>query len=281
MRRRIVGAWLVSTVAVVGPAGARVDSGEGEAPHRPLDALLETYVRDGRVYYRALQQARAALDRYVASLDVDAARYEGWSREDRLAFWINAYNAFVLQIVVDAYPIRGRAPQYPLDSIRQIPGAFDRRSFRAAGRAVTLDAIEHTILPEFGDPRVYFVLGRGAVGSGRLRSEAYVGSRLEAQLEAMTREFVRTDRHVAIDRAAGELRVSAIFGWHEREFAAAYGDGDPRFAARSPIERAVLRLVLPEVFPAERTWLLENTFRLRYQAFDWRLNDLAGNGSGR
>lgn len=273
---------LVVGVAIRTPIAARTLP--AEELHRPFDALLDAYVRDGFVYYRALTQARGPLDRYIASLDVEGSRYAAWSRDDRLAFWINAYNAFVLQTVIDHYPIRGRAPDYPENSIRQIPGAFDRKTFRAAGRRVTLEAIEQTVLPEFGDPRVYLVLGRGAVGSGRLRSEAYLGSRLEGQLAEMTREFVRTERHVAVDPDAGELRVSAIIGWHEREFAAAYGGGDPRFAARSPIERAVLALVLPEALPSARAWLERNTFRMVYRAFDWRLNDLSGSvasGAGR
>lgn len=272
----LAGVLVMLAIGGLGRPGASAGSVPDEALHRPFDALLDVYVRDGLVYYEALRRARAALDRYVASLDVEAARYERWSREDRLAFWIDAYNAFVLQTVIDHYPIRGRAAEYPPDSIRQIPGAFDRRIFHAAGRAVTLDAIEHTVLAEFRDPRAYLALGRGAVGSGRLRSEAYVGERLEAQLAEMTREFVRTVRHVTIDPVAGELRVSAIFGWHAEAFAAAYGDGDPRFARRSPIERAVLALVLPQSFPPEREWLERNTFRLVYKPFDWRLNDRSG-----
>jgi hypothetical protein len=278
MRSGLIAALLAAAICGSGvrcfearlSGGRKADDGE---LHRPLDALLDAYVRDGLVSYQALKQARGTLDRYVTSLDVAPAVYDAWSRDAQLAFWIDAYNAFVLQTVVDHYPIRGRAAAYPPDSIRQIPGAFDRRVFRAAGRRVTLDAIEHTILPQFGDPRAYLVLGRGAVGSGRLRSEAYVGARLEAQLAEMTREFVRTDRHVTVDAAADELQVSAIFGWHEGAFVAAYAERLQGFARRAPIERAVLALVLPAVFASERAWLERDTFRLRYKAFDWRLND--------
>src|SRR5919109_1847147 len=68
-----------------------------DALHRPLDQILDINVRDGLVYYRALQSSRGALDRYVASLNVASATYASWSREAKMAFWINAYNAFVLQ----------------------------------------------------------------------------------------------------------------------------------------------------------------------------------------
>ena len=90
----------------------------------------------------------------------------------------------MLRTVIDHYPIPARSPQYPARSIRQIPGAFERLTHRVAGRTLTLDQIEREVLPEFHDPRVFFALGRGAVGSGRLRSEAFVPVRLEEQLAA-------------------------------------------------------------------------------------------------
>jgi hypothetical protein len=254
---------------VPAPAQVRADT-----LHRPFDEILEVNVRDGFVYYNALRQTRGALDRYVASLNVPAAAFEAWSREDRLAFWLNAYNAFALQAVVDRYPIRGRAKEYPPDSIRQIHGAFDKRTFRAAGRAVTLDEIEKKILPESKDPRVYFALSAAAIGSGRLRSEAYRGADLERQLAAAAAEFLTTQEHVVLDRGQNELAISAIIGWHEQEFIAAFGGGDPRFEARSPIERAIIALLGPHLYPSERQFLERNEFRVRYKEFNWVLNDL-------
>src|SRR5262245_10391338 len=93
--------------------------------HRQLDELLDLYVRDGFVYYSAVRSDRAKLDAYVRSLDGPAAAQQAkGSREEQLAFWINAYNAFVLQTVINNYPIRGRSAEYPVGSVRQIPGAF-------------------------------------------------------------------------------------------------------------------------------------------------------------
>src|SRR3954470_23570031 len=81
--------------------------------HRPFDEILDTYVRDGLVCYFALKQERAKFDRYVAALgDVSADAVKSWPRERQLAYWINAYNAFVLRTVIDAYPIRGRAADF-------------------------------------------------------------------------------------------------------------------------------------------------------------------------
>lgn len=241
-----------------------------EAIHRPFDQLLDLYVRDGLVYYRAVRAERARLNRYVASLGaVSRATYDGWSKDQKIAFWINAYNAFVLQAVAGAYPPRG-------NTIRHVPGAFDKRAHRAAGRSVTLDQIENRILPEFRDPRVYFALGRGALGSGRLRSEAYTAERLEEQLRNQTQDVLEHQNHVKIDPLTGELAVSPIIGWHEAEFVAAYGGSDraAKFAERSPIERAVLALIDPVLLPGERAYLAKGQFKVVYQEFDWALNEL-------
>src|SRR4029450_1451888 len=145
-----------------------------------IDFILDTYVRDGEVYYRARKSDRARLDTYVASLAGAAVAQQ--PRDTQLAFWLNAYNTIVLRTVIDHYPIQGRSAEYPSKRVRQIPGAFDRLPHRVAGKTLTLDQIEQAVLPEFHDPRVYFALGRGAIGSGRLRSEPFAAAKLEAQL---------------------------------------------------------------------------------------------------
>jgi hypothetical protein len=248
-----------------------------EVLHRPLDQILDLNVRDGLVYYRALRSERGRLDRYIASLNVPAATYDGWSTERRMAFWLNAYNAFVLQTVIENYPIQGSSKSYPPNSIRQVPGAFERIKHRAAGRSVTLDEIEKTILPEFKEPRLYLALGRGAIGSGRLKSEAYSGERLAQQLDAIQQEFVAERPMVRVDRAEGQISVTPIVSWHDGEFVAAY-DKEPggRYAQRSPIERAIIAFIGPKLLPLEKEFVEKNEFKVTYHPFDWRLNDLTG-----
>ena len=109
------------------------------ARRRTFDQILDLYVRNGDVYYRALKSDRGKLDGYVnliAGTTVDKS-----PRDEQLAFWLNAYNALVLRTVVDHYPINGRAGEYPAKSIRQIPGAFERIAHRVGGRSLTLDQI--------------------------------------------------------------------------------------------------------------------------------------------
>jgi hypothetical protein len=249
-----------------------------DALHRPFDEILDVYVRDGLVYYFALKQERSKFDRYVQALgDVSADALKGWPPDRQLAFWINAYNAFVLRTVIDSYPIRGKSPDYPANSIRQIPGAFERRQFRAAGRTLTLDAIERDIVGEFNDARALLALSRGAVGGPRLKSEVYTAPRLDAQLTTMASELVVRRDLVHVDTANERLSVNPLFSWREAIFTKSLADRAPAaYAARSAIERSVLALIDPLLVPSESAFLRRNTFRMVFHDFDWKLNDLTG-----
>ena len=269
-------ALLVLLAAAVAVPSAQEPAAD-PARQTALEQLLDVYVRDGFVYYRALKADRRKLDGYITQLG--AVNAGSLSRDEQLALWLNAYNALVLRTVIDRYPIQGGSPAYPPHSVRQVPGAFDRMPHRVAGRSVTLDDIEQKILPEFHDPRVYLALGRGAVGSGRLRSEPFTPGRIEAQLSEVAAECTTRPVCVRIDRGTKTVLASAIFSWREKEFSAAYaGSAAAVFAGRSPIERAILAFVEPKLFPAERELLAENTFRVAFDPFDWSLNDLTGRG---
>jgi hypothetical protein len=255
---------------------AQEDAAQGTRPSA-FDEILDLYVRDGLVYYRALKLERARFDRVVDQLGAD--RVSSFSRDEQLAFWLNAYNALVLRTVIDHYPIDGKSTLYPPNSIRQIPGAFESARHQVAGRSLTLDEIENTLLPEFHDPRVYFALGRGAVSSGRLKSEAFAADRLEAQLTDVAAECARRPECIQIDQGRNQVLVSSIFSWREREFAAAYAGAAPsRFSGRSPVERAALAYVEPKLFGLEQEFLARDAFDIRFLDFDWSLNDLTGRG---
>ena len=267
--------WVIVLAFVIVAAPAAQESSEA-VDGKAIEQLLDLYVRNSDVYYRALKSERATLDRFVNQLAT--ASVDKLPRDGQMAFWLNAYNALVLRTVVDHYPIQGRSPEYPTKSIRQIPGAFERLSHRVAGRTLTLDQIEQTVLAGFHDPRVYFALGRGAVGSGRLRSEAFTPQRLEAQLADVAAECVARAQCLTIGREGGTVGASAIFSWREREFVAAYPTAPAVLATRSPIERAVIAFVLPRLLATETEFIAKNTFTLAYTAFDWTLNDLTGRG---
>jgi hypothetical protein len=119
---------------------------------------LREHVKPPRVEYARLKADRASLDGAVAALDSGPARGESsWTRDQRMAFWINAYNALTLQAIVNHYPIRGGwFSRGPSPSIRQIPGVWTTLKWPVAGKTVTLDDIEHKILrPQFAEPRIH------------------------------------------------------------------------------------------------------------------------------
>ena len=268
----LIAAMFLGVAAAQEPAPVDLD-----AIHRPLDQILDVYVRDGLVYYRALKGERARFDRYLQSLaDTTDGTLKSWTRERQLAFWINAYNAFVLRTVIDHYPIRGKAREYPANSIRQISGAFERRTHRAGGRTLTLDALEREVIAPFGDPRALLALGRGANGSGRLKSEAFTSGRLDAQLATMTSELVTRRELVFVDVSNGVLSVTPIFSWREDAFTKLADRAPAVFDNRSPLERAVLFMIDPLLVPSESEFLRKNTFRMAFHDFDWSLNDLTG-----
>lgn len=275
--------WILCATFVVAAAAPALAQ-DGAAPpslvpglHRPLDELLDLYVRDGFVYYNALKSDRAKLDQYIRALEgPTGVEQANGTREEKLAFWINAYNALVLQTVINNFPIRGRAKEYPATSIRQIPGAFERQTFRVGGRTVTLDGIEKDVLAPLGDARAFLALGRGSVGGGRLRSEAYDPKRLEAQLEQVAAESLARREIIRIDLLNNQITVTPVLSWRQAEFVASFEKKAPDvFNQRSPIERAVLGLIRPYLKPSEVIDLEKNSFRIAFHDFDWRLNDLS------
>jgi hypothetical protein len=275
---RLLSILLLLTITAGLPAAQEPLPAPVDPLHKPFDEILDIYVRDGLVYYYALRQERAKFDRYVQALgDVSADTIAKWPQPRQLAYWINAYNAFVLRTVIDSYPIRGKAPDFPANSIRQIPGAFERRTFRAAGRQLTLDVIERDVIGAFDDPRALLALSRGAVGGSRLKSEAFTADRLEQQLKTMTSELVTRRVLVQVDAGNNRLSVNPMFSWREALFTRTLANRAPAiYAARSPLERAVLALIDPLIVPNETEFLRKNEFSMVFHEFDWRLNDLTG-----
>jgi hypothetical protein len=268
---------VVLAVVVTGSSAPMARQGNPGDLHTPFDRILDTYVRDGNVYYNALKASRAGLDRYVMSLEVAPQHLARMTESERRAFWVNAYNALVLRTVINAYPIRGKATTYPASSVAQLPGAFDKVKHRVAGQVLTLNEIED-LIAAFGDARLLLALGRGTIGSARLRSEVYRGPRLDEQLTDAVKGFVRGARHFKLDRDAATLKVTPLLSWRETHFIASFASapGSEMWATRSPIERAVVVMAYPHLFPSEKALLALNTFQMSFGEYDWRLNDLTG-----
>lgn len=176
--------------------------------------LLRDHVREGLVDYAALK-TDARLPAYLAVLEtVDP---DALPRVERLAYWINTYNAVTLKLMADHWPVA---------SIMKLNEGkpWDLPLFRPLGSAerLTLNHIEHEIIrKQFDEPRIHFVLVCAAISCPPLLSAPYEAGQLEAQLERQTRAFLRDSRHNRYDAAAHTLRLSPLFDWYADDFGGA------------------------------------------------------------
>ena len=242
--------------------------------HARWDGELKKFLAGDDVHYAAWAEDRAGLDGYLASLGaVTRQESDRFTRAQRLAFWINAYNAFTVQVVLDHYPIPTRLlSMAPSGSIRQIRAVWDDFYLEAAGGRHSLNQIEHEILRrEFDEPRIHVAINCASVGCPALRPEAFTAERLEAQLDDQARRFARDPRQVRLDRDRGELQVSKIFSWFGEDFRGRYEwTGRPGPTGAEAAVLAFLHRYLPE---ADRRFIEENPIRIRYHDYDWRLNE--------
>lgn len=207
------------------PAAAAAAAFDHE--HRAWTALLSRHVQwnaagtTTAVDYAGLAADRKALDAYVQTLSaVSNADYLRWSWPQRQAFLINAYNAATVQLVLTRYP--------KLESIKDLGGLLSspwKRSFvPLLGKTRSLDDIEHGLLRgarEYRDPRIHFAVNCASIGCPALRPEAFVGARLDAQLQDQTQRFLRDrSRNQLHAGTAGVpvLKLSSIFDWYGDDF---------------------------------------------------------------
>ena len=228
--------------------------------HELFDQVLQEHVDEkGRVNYTKL---KANPEKFEAYLDLLAfADPEALSYNERLTFWINAYNALVIKGVVNHYPITS------VRKVKLFNGFFSRLKFQAAGKMYTLNQIEHGIIrTEFVDPRVHFVLVCASSSCPPLWNRAYTAETLEERLETATFNFIRNPEQVRIDRSKRRVYVSKIFKWYDDDFKEGY-DGAVDFLA--------------DYLPSEDAEYLESTdVKLHYLDYDWTLNDFSNNSQG-
>ena len=193
--------------------------------HAAFSETLSKYVAvydDGlksAVNYRDLAKNRQPLDKYLASLSaVETEQYESWTQEQQLAFLINAYNGFTLQLIIDNID---KFESGEADSIRDLGGLFsspwEKSFFTLLGEKRTLDWVEHEkIRVDFDEPRIHAALVCAAVSCPKLRAEAFTGKNLEAQLENQMVTFLSDRDKNGIDDKG--IYLSKIFDWYREDF---------------------------------------------------------------
>ena len=218
--------WLTACSTVPVPRPDVPPASETVFSHDAWDDFVSRYVdRDGRVDYTAARNGRGDLDRYLATLaktspDSDASAFP--TEAHRLAYWINAYNAWTIATVLDHYPIDSvrsvRAPSV-LFFAPEGTGFFLLQRITLGGRRTSLYALENRVIRKrFDDPRIHFALNCASIGCPRLPQEAFTGIELEKQLSREARDFVADPRHVVVDTAEREIQISSIFDWYAGDF---------------------------------------------------------------
>jgi len=245
------------------------------------NSLLNRYVINARVHYEGFINSRAKFETFLRVLgSVDENVFESWTEEQRLAFWINAYNAFTIKAIIDHYPIKRSFTLVgifyaPSDSILQIKGVWTKLQFRALGNMVTLGEIEHeTLRKKFNEPRIHMAINCASISCPDLRNEAYTPEKLEEQLADASRNFVNNpDKGVYVNEQSGKVKLSKIFKWFGDDFINNYGS-KKLFNSYSLKENAVLNFTSDYTESEEvKEYLMNNKLKIGYLGYDWHLNE--------
>jgi hypothetical protein len=257
--------WLILLAggALAGSVGVRPKGIDGPRPepvaptgkgfeHGGLTTVLSKVARpDGTVDYAALQSDRAALDRYLGQLRAASpknAPHRFKTREDRLAYYLNAYNAFMLAAVRDHCPLTN------VNDVSSMGGLFWRVGFVLGDETVSLSQLESELIAEVkgSDAAVRFAVVKGAKGSAALPQAAYEGATLKAQLDALVQRVVRDPK--LVQPAGDAIKLSQIFEWYTIDF-----QGDPL---------KWLKGKAPDIVGGAKS--------VEYVPFDWSLNGTCG-----
>lgn len=186
--------------------------------HNIFSDVLHKYVKNGLVDYKALTQEKT-LDQYLKQLS--ETNPDKLNRNERLAFWINAYNAFTLQVVRDNYPVKsitdlhtgGKIIGYLLGKT-----VWDKEFIRINNKKYSLNYIEHNILRKMNEPRIHFAIVCASISCPELRNEAFESNKIDAQLQEQTTKFLNDKTRNHFDLKNRKAYLSEIFNWFSEDF---------------------------------------------------------------
>ncbi len=184
--------------------------------HEKWSALLQKYVStSGKVNYKAMKADKAKLEEYLVILSKQKPG-KNWNRNETLSFWINAYNAFTVKLILDNYPLKSIKDLNPGVSVIFINTIWDKKFFSIGGDKMSLNNIEHGILRKMSEPRIHFTIVCASVSCPKLLNTAYEAATLENQLNNAATAFLADNSKNQL--SATQPKLSKIFDWFAGDF---------------------------------------------------------------
>ena len=273
----VFGLWKLNTRATVVRVDAELPHGFPATgfSHDSFERLLSLYVVEGRLDYASWHgdaEARQQLDGYlaaVAAYSPDTAPERFKEENAALAYWMYAYNAFVIKAILDRWPLaRVTDVKAPVEVVRGL-GFFYTLEFIVGGEPITLYQLEHEkVIKPSADPRVHFVLNCGSGGCPAIRPKLPTGEALETMLQEAAAEFVNEPRNVSVDHDAKQIHLSQIFEWYKDDFLnAVRKEGQPTTQGVVSYVRLVAgKPLLVELDKATR-------YEVHFVPYDWDVNN--------
>jgi hypothetical protein len=250
--------------------------------HDKFAGLLKEFVNDkGMVDYAGLRRKRLEQRALLEEFNkLKPSEYGFWSREDKIAFWINVYNLQKLRVVTDNYPIKPSSRILTIyyrgaNNIRHIEEKITRHKFLVMDEEFTFAAIERRFFRgEFSDPRIFFAITNACLSSPLLRNDPYYGDNLNEKLNEQTIRFLSGPLAFRIDRENQKVYLSALFqsSWYGGEFIHKFAI-DRKFKDQPAETRAVLNFITNYVSNEDVTFLETGNYTIKYMTFDWTIND--------
>lgn len=235
--------------------------------HSLWTLLLKKHVRNGFVDYQNFLNDKTKLNNYLDEINaLSEKEFLTFTREDQIALWINLYNATVIQLILDYYPVK---------SVNEIPGFWNEPNVRVANQVQSLRKIEEEIIRQrFRDERATLCLVSGKKSSPPLRNEAYEGSRLLDQMKDQINFFLSDERWNQIRPKKKKLKISSRLQELRNDFLLGYGtpETDQRF---KPDEMAILSFIrIHTTDPDIKKWIETRSYKLKYLPEDSSLNQI-------
>ncbi|MFH1882342.1 MAG: DUF547 domain-containing protein [Planctomycetota bacterium] len=250
--------------------------------HDKFAGLLKNNVDDkGMVDYKTLRRKRLELKALLQEFDnLDPNEYRTWPKEDKIAFWLNAYNIQMLNIITENYPIKSSRflrlyPGWGPNSILHIKGIWTNYKFLVMDEEFTLSEIDRRFFrKEFNDPRIFFAISRASLSGPPLPNGPYYGYKLNEQLDDQARRFLSGPLAFRTDREKQRVYLSSLFqsSSYGKEFISKFAI-DKKFKDQEPTTRAVLNFITNYV-PDDKVSFLEiGKYSVKFMKYDWTIND--------